>query len=305
LVSTKIAFITGGSGFVGSALSRSLIEQGWIVRKDPLRLLAEPHKWREAMNAAQCVVHLAAHVHQMDRASSNSDKYQEINVEGSRFVAQQAALAGVPRLVFLSSVKVHGEGGESAYLSTDQPHPCDPYGVSKLQAEIAVREVCDHANLEYVMIRPPLIYGPGVKANFNRLIRLVDYGVPLPLLSVENRRSLVGLSNLVSFIELCMTHPRACNKVWLLADDEPMSTPNLLRRIANHMGRKTRLFAFPPRMLRLVAGLLGRQAEISRLCDSLTIDSSPARIELGWHPVSSSDDELARTIAAYQAGKML
>jgi nucleoside-diphosphate-sugar epimerase len=303
LGSQKTCFVTGASGFVGSALSAFLADREWVVRTEPLRLLAQPAKWQLALDSVQCVVHLAAHVHQMGADSAGDAAYTEINLEGSRFVAEQAARAGVQRLVFLSSIKVNGDGGEHSYRWTDTPNPCDAYGRSKLAAELALREVCDSGGMQCVIIRPPLVYGPRVKANFRRLMRWVDGGLPLPFRSIQNRRSLVGLSNLVSFIETCMLHPRAASRIWLVADEEPKSTPELLRRIALHMNRSSLLYSFPPAWLRKLAVPLGLRGEMSRLCDSLLVDASPARLELGWQPAVTFDDEIARTVAAFQDEK--
>jgi UDP-glucose 4-epimerase len=301
--SNRICFITGGSGFVGSALSAHLADRGWLVRTDPLRLLTEPAKWQSALQSVQCLVHLAAHVHQMGANSTEEAAYTKINLEGSRFVAEQAARAGLQRLIFLSSIKVNGEGGEQAYRGTDTPDPRDAYGRSKLAAELAIRDVCDAGGVQCVIIRPPLVYGAKVKANFRRLMRWVDAGLPLPFRSIENRRSLVGLSNLISFIDTCMQHPRAASKIWLVADDEPKSTPQLLRRIAHHMNRRSLLYPFPPAWLRKLAVPLGLGSEMSRLCDSLLVDASPARLELGWQPAVTFDEEIARTVASFQDEK--
>ena len=292
--------MTGASGFVGAALGHFLNEAGWLVRNEPLRLMESPEKWRAAMTGAQCVVHLAARVHQLEVDPKAQAAYRKINVDGSRFVAEQAAAAGVRRLVFLSSIKVNGEGGEHPYQATDEPNPRDAYGISKLAAEQTIREVCELGRIEHVIIRPPLVYGPGVKANFRRLMRLVDLGLPLPLGSIRNQRSLVGLSNLLSFIGCCMTHPGAVGKTWLIADDESVSTPELLRKIARHMGRELHLFSFSPNWLRKLSVPLQLRAEIARLCDSLMIDASPARDELGWRATQSLDCELALTVAAYR-----
>jgi nucleoside-diphosphate-sugar epimerase len=264
-------------------------------------MMVDPAKWQAAMASAHCVVHLAARVHQMGADLDAENAYHQMNVEGSRFVAEQAANAGVRRLVFLSSIKVNGEGGATLYRATDKPDPRDPYARSKLAAERVIREVCGRSEMEWVIIRPPLVYGPGVKANFHRLMRLVDLGIPLPFESIGNRRSLIGLANLAHFIETSMIHPGAAQQVWLIADDECVSTPELLRRLSRHMNHRSRLFRFSPKWLRRLATPLRVRAEIDRLCDSLQIDASPARVQLGWRPTSSLDGELARTVAAFRA----
>jgi nucleoside-diphosphate-sugar epimerase len=303
LIAKRSAYVTGGGGFIGTALCSFLTGRGWDVQREPMRLMAEPEKWRAAMSSVNCVVHLAARVHQMGAERDAQDAYDRINVEGSRFVAQQAASAGVRRLVFLSSIKVNGEGGEVPYRATDEPAPCDPYANSKLAAEQVIREVCAGNDMEWVIIRPPLVYGPGVKANFHKLMRLVDLGIPLPFESIRNRRSLLGVTNLVQFIETSMIHPEAARQVWLVADDECISTPELLRRLSRHMHRKSRLFPFSPSWLRRLATPFGLGAEIDRLCDSLQIDASPASMLLGWRPTSSMDAELANTVAEFRASR--
>jgi UDP-glucose 4-epimerase len=231
--------------------------------------------------------------------------FNSVNIEGSRFVAEQAAGAGVRRFVILSSIKVNGEGGSRQYRADNRPNPQDSYARSKLAAEEAVREVCARSDMELVIIRSPLVYGPGVKANFRRLMRLVDFGLPLPFGSIENRRSLVGLYNLVDFIEICMVHPSAPGETWLISDDEIVSTPDLLRRLSQIMHRPSRLFGVAPIWLRRLAGPLGLRSAVDRLCDSLQVDSSPARARLGWRPKYSMDDELLRTVVAYRAEQRL
>jgi UDP-4-keto-D-QuiNAc 4-reductase len=312
----RTALVTGAGGFVGTQLCHVLAQRGWkvvgisqtpcdrgtspSVRTESLRLLSEPERWQSAMSSIDCVVHLAARVHQMGSGSRMAAAFNEVNVDGSRFVAEQAARAGVRRFVFLSSVKVNGEGGGRLYKAEDTPDPQDPYGRSKLAAEQNVRDVCARNDMELVIIRPPLVYGPGVKANFRRLMRLAAFGMPLPFGSIENRRSLIGLYNLVDFIETCMTHPAAPGEIWLIADDECVSTPDLLRRLSRLMNINTRLFHMSPIWLRRVAGLFRLRDAVNRLCDSLQVDSSPARLRLGWRAKFSVDEELARTVAAYR-----
>jgi nucleoside-diphosphate-sugar epimerase len=207
----------------------------------------------------------------------------------------------VRRFVYLSSVKVNGEGGEPApYRAEDAPNPLDDYGRSKRDAEIALRDLCARSGMELVIIRPPLVYGPGVRANFRRLLRLAAMGVPLPLDSIDNRRSLVNVWNLVDFIETCMTHPQAPGNTFLISDGEDLSTPELFRKLARLMHRPSRLFRFPPRALNRIAGWVGLGAEMKRLCESLQVNSAPARERLDWRPVVSVDEGLGRTVAAYR-----
>jgi UDP-glucose 4-epimerase len=241
-------------------------------------------------------------VHQLDASADAMKGLYDVNVEGSRFVAEQAALAGVKRFVFLSSIKVNGEGGSSQpYRAADTPNPVDAYGRSKLEAEIVLRDICVKSGMELVVIRPPLVYGPGVRANFQRLLNLATLGLPLPFLSIENRRSLVSVWNLVDFIQSVMTHPSAAGETWLVSDGEDLATPDLFIRLARLMGRPSRLFPLSPAWLKRCANLVGFGAEADRLCNSLQVDISPARTRLEWLPTLSVDEGLARTVVAYRA----
>jgi nucleoside-diphosphate-sugar epimerase len=271
------------------------------VASEYLPLSSEPERWRRALQSIDCVVHLAALVHQMRPDRDLQASFEHINVEGTRFVAEESARAGVRRFVFLSSAKVNGEGDElRAYRAEDSPAPQDAYARSKLGAEIAVREVCDRTGMEFVIIRSPLVYGPGVRANFERLLSLSGCGAPLPFASVNNRRSMISLENLVDFIETCMRHPLAGGSVWLISDGEDISTPELIRKLAQAMNRPARLFAFPPGLLIAAAKLIGRGEEIARLCGSFTVDSNPAREVLHWRAPISVAQGLERTAAAHQ-----
>ena len=309
--------VTGATGFVGSQLCPTLARHGWRVvsvsrtpRKGALTdgleevvlpLSSQDDVWQNALRSVRCVIHLAAHVHQMRDDPQAANVYREVNVAGSRFVAEQAARAGVRRFVYLSSIKVNGEGGELVpYRAEDAPNPLDDYGRSKRDAEIALRDLCARAGMELVIIRPPLVYGPGVRANFKRLLHLAAMGVPLPLGSIDNRRSLVNVWNLADFIETCMTHPQAPANTFLISDGEDLSTPQLLGKLAHLMRRPSRLFPFPPRTLNRVAQWVGLGAEVKRLCESLQVDAAPAREKLGWRPVVGVDEGLARTVAAYR-----
>ena len=315
---TRSALVTGASGFIGTSLCRFLSDRGVRVvaalrgasnqpaisgiEEQCLPLSQEAHRWREALQSIDCVVHLAAHVHQLGRSPENETKIDEINVEGSRFVAQQCVSAGVRRMVFLSSIKVNGEGSNGhAYRAQELPDPQDAYARSKLAAEIAIREVCGPAGVEVVIIRPPLVYGPGVRANFRRLLKMANLGLPLPLGSIENRRSLIGVRNLARFIATCMTHPGAAGQVWLISDGEDISTTMLIRKLMRLMQKPERLFPCSTVWLQRVANLVGVGSEMRRLCDSLTVDASPAFRHLDWRPEVSVDEELAATVEAFRA----
>lgn len=317
---SRHGLVTGAYGFVGMALCKLLVERGWNVvaahRRSAapaaapglssayLPLSSQPDRWQQALQSIDCVVHLAAHVHQMGRGRDSDPGYQEINVTGSGFVAEQAARAGVKRFVFVSSAKVNGEGsGSRRYRAEDPSEPKDEYARSKLAAEMLIRAICSRTGMEYVIVRPPLVYGPGVRANFRRLLKLADLAWPLPFGSIVNRRSLVGVENLGDFIETCMSHPRAGGRVWMVSDGEDISTPELIRRAAAFMHRPARLFPCPPAALKIVAGLLGRSAEAARLCDSFVLDTRPAAEILEWKPPKSLDEGLALTVADYVAGR--
>jgi nucleoside-diphosphate-sugar epimerase len=265
-----------------------------------LDLFDDKYKWQAALRSVDCVVHLAARVHQFGLEGQDASTLHETNVVGSRILAEEAARAGVKRFVFLSSIKVNGEGGEGVrYSASDSARPEDAYGKSKLAAEMIISDVCIANQVEYVCLRPPLVYGPGVKGNFFRLMRLTDLGVPLPFRSIDNLRSFISLENLLSFIETCIVHPKAANNTWLISDGEDLSTPDLLMRLARHMSRQLLLFPFPPRWLCQLAGLVGKRPEMERLSKSLRVNIDPAVQILGWHPPISVDEGLARATVDY------
>jgi nucleoside-diphosphate-sugar epimerase len=257
-------------------------------------------QWAEALAGCEAVVHLAGRVHMMrDNAPDPLAAYRRVNTQGTLSLARQAAAAGVRRMVFVSSVKVNGEetGPHAAFSETDAPAPADPYGISKAEAESGLQALAAETGLEVVIVRPPLVYGPGVKANFLAMTRFLARGVPLPLGSVtRNRRSLVALDNLVDLMIRCLDHPAAANQVFLVADGEDLSTTELLRRTAMALGVRPRLIPVPVPVLMAGATLLGRRAVARRLLGSLRLDISKARRVLEWVPPVSVDEGLRRTV---------
>jgi nucleoside-diphosphate-sugar epimerase len=294
--------VTGAGGFVGSTLCDMLMQRGDSVRAATRGDVGEINgktDWTAALQDIDYVVHLAARVHVLH--DPDSPLYAETNAEGTRRLAEAAALAGVRRLVYVSSIKVNGEETTGrAYMASDEPHPIDAYGSSKLFGEQYLYRVAAQSSLQVAIVRPPVVYGPGVRANFLRLLRLVDQGWPLPLGSVHNRRSLVNVWNLCDVLMCLLTHPAAAGRTWLVSDCEDLSTAELIRRMATAMQRPARLVPVPAGLLSFMARLTGRQAELARLCGSLVVDSSPLRDELGWTPPVGVDAALSRTVAWYR-----
>jgi nucleoside-diphosphate-sugar epimerase len=312
--STPRLLITGAGGFVGRALTAALDARGrpWVAatrRHDPAlgrRQVAvgdiDAHTdWDAALAGIDCVIHLAARTHVLREDSANPlAAYRRINVEGTRRLSLAAARAGVGRLVFLSSIKVNGEATTShPYTETDVPAPEDAYGLSKLEAEQALESVAAGSNMQPVILRPPLVYGPGVKGNLLRLMHALDRGLPLPLASVRNRRSLIYVGNLADAILACIDAPAAAGATFLVSDGEDVSTPELLMRLASGLGRRARLWPCPVAALRAAGHLLGRNAEIARLTGSLQIDASLIRKQLGWQPRYSTNQGLTETAQWY------
>jgi UDP-glucose 4-epimerase len=255
--------------------------------------------WRVALAGCDAVVHLAARVHTMrESAQDPLAVYRETNTEATLNLARQAAQAGVQRFVFISTVKVNGEGRDVPYCETDVPAPEDAYAVSKWEAEQGLHRIAQETGLEVVILRPPLVYGPGVKANFLRLMHIVQRGWPLPLGAIRNRRSLLYLGNFVDAIRLCVEHPAAAGQTFLLDDGQAVSTPELVNALARAMGRPVRLLAVPVGVLEFAGSLLGNRAAVARLAGSLYLDSSAIRSRLGWTPPFSMEAGLAATVAA-------
>jgi nucleoside-diphosphate-sugar epimerase len=306
--------VTGANGFVGQAVCEALRAAQHTVRPIlrevnsacPTAVAVGPIQadtdWTQALTSIDCVVHCAARVHVM--AETEADPlaaFRSVNVEGSRRLAEQAAQAGVKRLIFLSSLKVLGEHTEPGhpFQADAEPHPEDPYGISKWEGEQAVQQVARVSGLEVVVIRPPLVYGPGVKANFLKLLNAVSRGLPLPMGAIDNRRSLVNLSNLCDLITVCVHHPAAPGEVFLVSDGEDISTPELIRAMAEALGRPAHLIPVPLMGLRLAGRLSGRQAQIERLTGSLQVEIGHTRGVLGWTPRTSLQQALQRLVQAH------
>ena len=254
--------------------------------------------WGEALIDINTVIHLAARVHMMkDDVSDPLEEFRHVNVEGTFKLARQAAACGVKRFIFLSTVKVNGEETSGQPFSEQSPpHPQDSYAVSKFEAELGLQLIARETDMEVVIIRPPLVYGPAVKGNFQSMMRWINKGIPLPLGAIRNHRSLVGLDNLVDFIITCIDHPAAANQTFLVADGEDLSTTDLLRRVGQVMGKPARLIPVPMSALKFGARLLGKQTMAQRLCGNLQVDISRARKVLGWSPPVSVDEGLRRAV---------
>jgi nucleoside-diphosphate-sugar epimerase len=319
--------VTGANGFVGKAVCRRLLEAGYVPRAG----LRSRTSWPElqaatpgltefavmgdlgadanlagpdlkaALENVAVVVHLSARVHMMhDDAVDPIKEYRRVNVDATEALARAAAEQGVRRMVFVSTSKVNGESTSvRPFTEGDTPDPQDYYAVSKCEAEKALRSVAAETGLEIAIVRPPLVYGPGVRANFLRLMKLVERGIPLPLPAARNRRSLIGVGNLADFLARCASHPEAANATFMVSDGEDVSTRDLIARLARAFGRSARFLPVPEFAVRLAARLVGKEAAVNRLLGSLAIDSDTARRRLGWKPPASLDSGLADTARWY------
>lgn len=305
--------VTGANGFIGNAVCKQAVQHGLCVI-GAMRVLTEVPSciqpvevgdingltdWGNVLHDVNVVVHLAARVHVMqDNEADSLTAFRAVNVDGTLNLARQAAAAGVKRFVFVSSVKVNGEFTlpGRAFTEADAPMPQDAYGQSKLEAEQGLRQLSSEMGMEVVIIRPPLVYGPGVKANYAALVRAVQRGWPLPLGAVHNQRSLVALGNLVDFILTCITHPQAVNQTFLVSDGQDLSTTELVRGMARSAGVPARLLPVPMWALQVGASLLGKGDVVQRLCGNLQVDASKARSLLGWVPPVSVEEGLRRAM---------
>lgn len=308
--------VTGANGFVGRALCEVLRERGQpmraVVRGAAHNLATATNvaavgsigpetDWSATLDGIGAVVHLAARVHVMhENAPDALAAFRQVNTHGTLNLARQASVAGVKRFVFMSSVKVNGERTQPgrAFTEADPPMPQDSYGLSKDEAERGLHKIGADTGMEVVVIRPPLVYGPGVKANFDALIRGVRRGLILPLGVVDNRRSLVALGNLIDFITTCVTHPLAANQTFLVSDGNDLSTPDLIRGLARAAGVASRLLPVPLLALQIAAALVGKRDMLGRLCGNLQVDIAKARGLLQWTPPLSVDEGLRSAMTA-------
>ena len=303
--------VTGANGWIGSAVLGRLTQMGELCRgavrtkqltptQQDLVISGEidaKTNWLPALADVSLVVHTAARVHVMvDTATDLLTEFHRVNVQGTLNLARQAAALGVLRFVFVSSIKVNGEETQLGrpFMADDPALPLDAYGLSKMEAEQGLREIAWQTGMEVVIIRPTLVYGPGVNANFAAMIRWLKCGVPLPLGAIRNRRSLVSLDNLVDLLVTCLTHPAAANQTFLVSDGEDVSTAELLRRMGQAMGFSAHLIPVPAILLKLAAAMVGKQDVAQRLCCSLQVDIEKTRRLLGWTPPISLDEGLKR-----------
>lgn len=306
--------VTGGSGFIGKAVCENLKKNNYTINITSRRDIAtnlsgvkiynineidENTNWFQALNAVSCVIHCAAKTHVMNNIKQNSlSSFRKVNVEGTLNLAKQAVACGVKRFIFLSSIKVNGERTEksSIFRYSDIPKPEDSYGVSKWEAEKGLWKISKQTGLEVVIIRAPLVYGPGVKGNLSRLIKLIQYRIPLPFSLIKNQRSLVGIDNLADLIIHCIDNHKTSGNTFLVSDEKDISTPDLVRQIASSMGLSVRLFPIPLSLLKFFGFLFGKTNEIDRLIGSLQIDNSYTKETLNWTPPISVEEGIRRMV---------
>ncbi|MBJ2260072.1 UDP-glucose 4-epimerase family protein [Pseudomonas psychrophila] len=313
--------LTGATGFVGQAVVRRLVSDGCLltavlrhnssaidkrVITSQIESLDGDTCWEDSLSGINVVIHCAARVHVMgEEVADPIAAFRKVNVEGTFNLARQAAKAGVRRFIYISSIKVNGESTSPGTLFTafDIPAPVDPYGVSKMEAERELQALAMQTDMELVIIRPVLVYGPGVKANFLNMLSWLEKGIPLPLGAINNRRSLVALENLVDLISTCISHPAAANQVFLVSDGDDVSTTQLLQHASKFLSKPSLLVPVPSALLSAICYVFGRRSFAQRLCGSLQVDISHTRDLLGWKPPVSLQTALHETVKYYLESK--
>ncbi len=313
---SKKILLTGSTGFVGEVVYSILQRQGEYVRVVlrpgsfftegadvvAVKTIDGDTDWEEALSFVDVVIHLAARVHIMDDTARDPlIEYRKVNVDGTLNLARHAAAEGVKRFIFLSSIKVNGEYTNTGkpFTEADVPNPQDAYSISKSEAEKGLMLIAQQTGMEVVVIRPPLVYGAGVKANFASMMRMVKRCIPLPLGAIHNKRSFVYIDNLVSLIVKCIDHPRAANQIFLVSDGSDLSTTELLRACASALSVKSRLVPIPQKLIEFFATLIGKKEVAQRLCGNLQVDISKARTLLDWTPPVTVKEALKLTAIGF------
>jgi len=311
----KKILVTGALGFIGQSLCKTLSKSGKSVRgivrsqnsfsKNPdieyvsVGDIVHKKDWKNMLVDIDCIIHCAGRAHIMSETKSDTLKiYRSVNVDVTKRLAEQAAAAGVRRLIFLSSIGVLGldTNNRKSFLQSDEINPIENYAISKYEAEQALLQISDKTAIETIIIRSPLVYGPSAPGNLARLIKLVSSNIPLPFSRINNKRSMVGIDNLVDLLIRCIDHPDSAGKTFLISDGEDLSTPDLINHIASSMGHKAYLFPVPMFLLKFVSRILGKQREIDRLVGSLKIDSNYTRETLNWMPPVSVTEGIRRMV---------
>jgi len=313
--------VTGANGFIGKVICKMLFDAGYkvfavkrsgfeknlqyIEGNISIDSLDSFTDWKGKINNIDCIVHLAARVHVMDENSHDPLKeYMDVNYSGTLNLAKEAKNAKVKRFIYISTIKVNGEKtGEIAFKADDTPNPTDAYAKSKFRAENELLLLGEKSGMEVTVIRPPLVYGPGVKGNFIKLLKIVEYGVPIPFLSVKNLRSFVSVVNISSFIMRCIEHKNAVGQIFIVSDNADISTPDLMRKISTAMGKPIRLLPVPLVLLKLTGKLIRKNSAFEKLYGSLVVDVNKARKLLNWEPLQTFDEGIRQTVEWYQKNK--
>lgn len=312
----KSILVTGANGFIGYPLCNQLNSAGFQVRKalrhgidaneqniSIIGNIGPETDWTDSLHGIDTVIHLASRVHKVkEKMQSYQDAYLNTNTLGTKNLLDDSIKQGVKRFIFLSSIKVNGEKTtlfEGGFKENTVPKPEDAYGKSKWEAEQILNKAAKEGIIEVVIIRPPLVYGPGVKANFLKILKLVQLGIPLPFADINNKRSLISLDNLVDIIIQCINHPKAAGETFSVCDSDDLSTTELIVKIAEHMGKRPKLFRINPKIAKSAMSIFGKSSIYSRLWSSLVVDSSKVRQQLDWNPVISTNEAIGKTVEWY------